>query len=83
VHGPGPRSDLIRGPGLVAQIMFGSGPGSGLVQIIAIRRCLEHFGLFFFCREKSYSKLRSHPMLVTQSGSRKKIPPISFSRGFS
>jgi hypothetical protein len=51
---------LARGPdmGLVAQIMFGSGPSSGLVQMIGIKRYIEHFGLsraiLFFSKEKLF-----------------------------
>jgi hypothetical protein len=58
----GPRPNAARGPGLgldlVAQIMFGSGPGLGPVQIIAIKRCIEHFGLslpILLSQRKSYS----------------------------
>jgi hypothetical protein len=72
-----PRPDTSRGPDLVAQIMFGSAPGSGLVQMIAIRRYIKHFGLsqaIIFSKEKN---IRSYAllMLVTQSGLRKQIPP--------
>jgi hypothetical protein len=53
-----PRPDPALGSGLVAQIMFGSGPGLGLVQIIAIKRFIEHFGLSpaisFFSKEKLF-----------------------------
>jgi hypothetical protein len=43
--------------GLVTQIMFGSKPGLGLVQIIAINHYVEHFGFFqaiLFSQRKSY-----------------------------
>jgi hypothetical protein len=49
---------LTRGPGLGAQIMFGFGPGSGLVQIIELKRSIEYFGLFlgrsFFAKKKLF-----------------------------
>jgi hypothetical protein len=52
--------------GLVAQIMFESGPGLGLVQMIAIIRYIKHFGLSWaILLIHSYA----HLMLVTQSGS--------------
>jgi hypothetical protein len=54
-----PRPDPALGPGLglVAQIMFGCGPCSGLVKMIAIKYYLEHFGrsrAIFFSQRKSY-----------------------------
>jgi hypothetical protein len=59
IHGPGPgpraRPDQARpGLGLVAQIMFGSGPGSGLVQMIAIvlYRTFRAFSGHFFRKKK-------------------------------
>jgi hypothetical protein len=51
LHGAatGPRPDQAQGPGLglVAQIMFGCGSGSGLVEMIAGKRCIEHYILGF------------------------------------
>jgi hypothetical protein len=50
------------GPGQVTQIIFGSGPGSGLVKIIAIKGHIKHFGrswAIVFPQRKSYSQLRS------------------------
>jgi hypothetical protein len=50
--------DFALGPGLVAQIMFGCGPGSDLVPMIAIKRYFEHFGIswsIIFSQRKSYS----------------------------
>jgi hypothetical protein len=51
---------LALGPGLglVAQMMFGSRPSSGLVQMIAIKSYIQHFGLsrvIIFSQRKSYS----------------------------
>jgi hypothetical protein len=45
------------GIGLVAQVMFGSGLISSLVQMIAVRGYREDFGLsraFFYCKEKLF-----------------------------
>jgi hypothetical protein len=48
LHGPGPgfRASTL-GPdlGLVQQIMLGSKPGLGFVQMIAIESKVEYFGL--------------------------------------
>jgi hypothetical protein len=53
---------------LVAKIMFGSGPDSSLVQIIAIKHYKEHFGLsqaiLFFHKEKIIHSC-THLMLMT------------------
>jgi hypothetical protein len=56
--------------GLVAQIMFGSGPGSGLVQMIAIKllqNILGFLGSLFFA--KRVIQICAHLMLMTQLGS--------------
>jgi hypothetical protein len=46
------------GLGLIVQIIFGSGPGSGLIKKIAIKRYIENFELsraIFFSQRKSFS----------------------------
>jgi hypothetical protein len=82
----GPRSNPALGPGLVAQILFGSGPGSGEVQMIAIKRRIEHFGLswtiLFFLKEQ-FIRSCAHLMLVTQSGSGNKFHQLDFLGDFS
>jgi hypothetical protein len=78
----GPRSDPARGPGLVlvAQILFGSVPGSGLVQIIAITCFLnisDFLWPFLFRKEKAIRSC-AQLMLVTQSGSGNKSLRLDF-----
>jgi hypothetical protein len=67
----GPDLGLTRpeGPSLVAQIMFGSGPGSGLVQMTAIKRYIEHFGLYLtiLFSQRKFTRSCDHLMLVKQS----------------
>jgi hypothetical protein len=52
----GARPDQARGPGVgqAAQTMFETGPGSSLVQMTAIKRHIENFGLYWplFLRKK-------------------------------
>jgi hypothetical protein len=76
----GPRPDPARGPGLVAQIMFESGPGSGLVIIIAIKHYIEYFGLSraILFSQKEVVCSCAHRMLVTQSGSGNKSHRLDF-----
>jgi hypothetical protein len=72
--------ELCTGLSLVTRIMFGSGPDSGLVQMITIK-CLKNIsgflGPFFF---RKYKVLRSctHLTLVTQSGSGNKSHRLDF-----
>jgi hypothetical protein len=65
--------EVCTGPGLdlVAQTMFRSGPGSGIVLMIAIKRYIEHFGLSranLFFRKEEVIRSCAHLILVTQSG---------------
>jgi hypothetical protein len=55
----GDATDQARGLGLglVAQIIFRSGSGSGLVQMILIKHKIEHFGL---SRAILFSKIKSY-----------------------
>jgi hypothetical protein len=81
LHGPGPQPDPAQGPGLVAQIMFGYGPGSGLFQVIVLKRYIEHFGLsqaIIFSQRRSCA----HLMLVTLSGSGNKSHRLDFFGNF-
>jgi hypothetical protein len=59
----------LHGPGLVVHIMFGSGPGSGLLQMIAIKSYIEHFGLSraIIVSQRKVIRSCAHLMLVTQS----------------
>jgi hypothetical protein len=77
LHGPrGLRpANPKAGPGLdlVAQIILGSRPGSGLVQMIAIKSCIKHFGISAvlrpsFFRKKKVIRSCAHLMFVKQSG---------------
>jgi hypothetical protein len=77
LHGPGPGFRVsTRGPGLVAQIMFGFGPGSNDSNQTLYRtfRALLGHSFFFFLQRKSYSLLRSSYARDTV-GLRKQIPP--------
>jgi hypothetical protein len=69
------------GPGLVAQTVFESGPVSGLIQIIAVKRYIEHFvlsrAIVFFHKEKVV-RTCAHLMLVTLSGSGNKSHRLDF-----
>jgi hypothetical protein len=66
--------------GLVAQIIVGAGPGLGLVQVIAIKWCIEHLGLY----QAVLSSQRKNLWLlfVTRLGSRYKSHRFYFLREF-
>jgi hypothetical protein len=80
--GPG----LARGSGLglVAHIMFGSGPGLDLVQMKAIKLFFNISGFIgpFLFRKEKVIRSCSHLMLVTQSGSGNKSHWLDFLRDF-
>jgi hypothetical protein len=73
--------EACKGPGLASQIMFGSKPGSGFVQIMAIKRYIKHFGLYPAIRSSPKKKTIcscAHLMLVTESGSGYKSHSLDF-----
>jgi hypothetical protein len=57
----------LHGLGQVAQIRFGSGPNSGLVQMIAIRHFRLSRAILF--RKEKVIRTCSHIMLITPLGS--------------
>jgi hypothetical protein len=61
----------LYGPKLGEQIMFRSGLGLGLVQMVEIRHYLQHFGLSqtIFCKKKKVIQGCALLMHMKQSGS--------------
>jgi hypothetical protein len=80
LHELGPWTDQAQGLGLVAQIMFGSRPGS----MIVTKRYIEHIRL---SRKIFFAKKQLFVVMVIFArdtvGLWKQIPPTSFSWGFS
>jgi hypothetical protein len=55
---------VCTGPGLVAKVMFGSGPFSGLIKILAMQSCIEHFRLSWTIR---FSQIKFIVVLILSS----------------